>query len=90
MPFMARHRPIIGITVDIEGEQSRLKRSYAELVSRAGGLPIALPCRIECADDYAKLCQGLIFTGGDDPDMAQWGLPTHPQAKAVDPARQAF
>ncbi len=87
---MAESRAVIGITADAEGERFFLSRSYAELTASAGGLPVILACRSDCVRDYLELCDGFILSGGDDPDMAQWGLPMHPKAKAIDPERQEF
>jgi putative glutamine amidotransferase len=90
MPVMAAQRPRIGITADVEGPAYRLRRSYAELVARAGGAPLILPCREDCVDSYLELADGFLLSGGDDPDMRPWGLPLHPKAKLIDPDRQAF
>jgi len=83
-------RPLIGITPDVEDGRYRLSTAYAEMVERAGGLPVVLPALAARAADYVARCDGLILSGGDDPDMVQWGVPMHPKAKAIDPERQAF
>jgi putative glutamine amidotransferase len=88
MTVMAVRRPRIGITADAEGPDFRLRRSYAELVSRAGGTPLILPARPECTEAYLEICDGFLLSGGDDPDMRQWGRPLHPKAKPIDPQRQ--
>jgi putative glutamine amidotransferase len=90
MAIMAARPLCIGITADVEGSAYRLSRSYAELVSRAGGTPLILPCRPERIDAFIELCDGFLLSGGDDPDMRRWGLPLHPKAKPIDPERQAF
>jgi putative glutamine amidotransferase len=83
-------RPIIGITADATAEKYLVGRSYAEMAARAGGVPVILPCLIECVDDYVRRCDAVILTGGGDPILTRWGVPMHPQAKPVDPDRQAF
>jgi putative glutamine amidotransferase len=90
MPMMASQRPRIGITADVEGAVYRLSRSYAELIARTGGVPLILPCREECVDAYLEMCDGFLLSGGDDPDTRRWGVPLHPEAKLIDPERQAF
>lgn len=42
------------------------------------------------AADYAQVCGGFVFTGGLDPDTAEFGEPMHPKARKADPLRQAF
>ncbi len=64
--------------------------SYAAAVTAAGGLGVLLPCETARADEYARLCDGIVLTGGDDPIMEHWASVTHPAAKKIDPRRQAF
>jgi putative glutamine amidotransferase len=87
---MTASAPIIGITADVAGDRFTLGRRYAELVSGAGGTPVILPCCPERIGGYLRLCAGVILSGGDDPDMTQWDVPTHAKATPIDPARQAF
>jgi putative glutamine amidotransferase len=90
MAKMAARRPRIGITADVEGPDFRLRRSYAELVSRAKGTPLILPSRPECIEAFLDVCDGFLLSGGDDPDLRQWGQPLHPKARPIDPERQRF
>lgn len=83
-------RPIIAITANVQDDTYRLSRTYAGLVVQAGAVPLILPPRVECLGAYVGLCQGFIFSGGDDPRMEAWGIPTHPKATPLDPERQAF
>jgi putative glutamine amidotransferase len=64
-------RPRIGLTLDAEppGGYSKLpwyalRENYFSAVTRAGGLPIALPHEVELADAYLDFLDGLIVTGG--------------------------
>lgn len=60
------------------------------MVWDAGGLPAILPV-LPCAEaELLQHCDGLILTGGDDPNMEQWGVATHPRAKRIHADRQAF
>jgi putative glutamine amidotransferase len=73
--------PVIGITLDSEepGSYSKfpwyaLRENYAGAVSRAGGLPLALPHEEDRADEYLNLIDGLLVTGGNfDVDPALFG-----------------
>ncbi|MCP3902980.1 MAG: phosphoglycerate kinase [Planctomycetes bacterium] len=87
---MASSRPRIGITPDVENDRFQLGRAYARAVARAGGVPLILATTPDAVDVYVDLCDGFILSGGDDPDMGQWGIPMHPEAKPIDPDRQAF
>jgi putative glutamine amidotransferase len=73
--------PVIGITLDCEesGSYSKfpwyaLRENYATSVSRAGGLPLALPHVTDRAEEYLNLIDGLVITGGNfDVDPALFG-----------------
>jgi len=73
--------PVIGITLDSEqpGSYSKfpwyaLRENYIEAVSRAGGLPLALPHEEAWVDKYLSLIDGLVITGGNfDVDPALFG-----------------
>lgn len=82
--------PLIGITTDLVDDRCRVAASYATRVREVGGLPVLLPCVPQCAAEYARRCDGIVFSGGDDPIMEQWGSTTHPLATKVHPRRQAF
>ncbi|SLN32987.1 gamma-glutamyl-gamma-aminobutyrate hydrolase family protein [Oceanibacterium hippocampi] len=74
-------RPVIGITLDSEsaGGYSNLpwyavRQNYCDVVSSAGGLPLALPHEPDAAAAYGELIDGLIITGGAfDVDPALFG-----------------
>ena len=73
--------PVIGITLDSEeaGGYSKfpwyaLRENYATAISKAGGLPLALPHEVDRADEYLDLIDGLLITGGNfDVDPALFG-----------------
>jgi putative glutamine amidotransferase len=88
-------RPVIGITCDnwtlppdrrLYGVGVR----YVKLIAEAGGVPIVLSQFADLAERYAELCDGVVFTGGDDVCLDAWGEPPHPACKLMDPQRQAF
>jgi len=88
-------RPIIGITVD-NRDNSRasgtyeVATAYGRAVTRAGGSPILLPHEIECVEHYLAICDGLVLTGGVDPDSEPRGQALPPLARRMDPTRQTF
>lgn len=82
-------QPRIGITADVEPERLALRHGYVECVERAGGIPIVLPPTCTDPERLLEVCDGLILSGGDDPDMTAWNEPMHAEARAIDPRRQA-
>jgi len=84
--------PIIGITTDIIPYNGRERHAapvtYARAVRAAGGMPVLLPPG-DGIDQIIHRVDGLVLTGGDDPIMEAFGVPTHPAATKVRPERQA-
>ncbi len=81
-------RPVIGITLDHDRARERYELSYAavEAVRAAGGEPVLLPFT-----DTATLpdfIDGLVLSGGNDPDPGAWGETWHPTCNPVDPRRE--
>ncbi len=61
------NNPLIGITLDREGEYVRVKRQYHEAVVKAGGIPVLVPFE---NDPFliANTIDGLLIPGGGDID----------------------
>jgi putative glutamine amidotransferase len=88
-------KPLIGMTSDRRPNASGVAMyesnpSYSRAIIRAGGVPVILPQDPALAESFASLCQGLVFTGGNDAHTQTFGAPMHPQAQPVDPRRQDF
>ena len=87
--------PLIGITVDnrdntVSSGRYESSITYSRAVARAGGLPVLLPHVAEIGEPYVAACDGLVLTGGVDPRTEDFNEPTHPEARPMDPRRQAF
>ncbi len=91
-------RPLIGITLDSEeaGGYSNLpwyalRENYSQSITRAGGLPVALPHEPEQAEAYLDHIDGVVITGGAfDVDPAIFGAEQrHPTVTTKD-RRTAF
>jgi putative glutamine amidotransferase len=92
----------VGITADVTetapsnppGGAARLRTTcpltYAQAVANAGGVPVLLPPIEALAAQHAAACDAFVLTGGDDPTMEAFGVPTHPKATPMHPARQAY
>lgn len=84
------HRPVIGVTADLNADRATVGVAYARMLDRAGALPVILPCLPDRVDELLDLCDGIVLSGGDDPIMTHWGVPMHPKATPLDATRQAF
>ena len=84
------HQPVIGITLDLSDHRYSARPHCVQAVAAAGGVPVLLPCLTEHAGRFVDLCDGIILSGGDDPIMETWGIPTHELAKPIAPQRQAL
>lgn len=87
-------KPLIAISGDVESEPelvARIKLSYVEAVSRAGGIPLMVPPG-DAGDVPALLerVDGVVLSGGDDIDPRARGVALHPLAEPMHPRRQAF
>ena len=96
---MSRMRkPLIGITVDNKdaatADASGTYEShvrYSACVAKAGGVPVLLPQEPDLVDEYLRLCDGILFTGGNDARVDElYGEALHPKAKPVSARRQEF
>lgn len=96
------NKPLIGLTTTvmsintIETQNENVDtivvyNKFAETVRDAGGIPVVIPMgKPEEADYYAKLCDGIIFTGGEDISSITYGEEPHPQVKKVNKHRDDF
>jgi putative glutamine amidotransferase len=96
------NKPLIGLTSTvmtintIETQRESVDtivvyNKFAETVREAGGIPIVIPLgKPESAEYYAKLCDGIIFTGGEDISPIGYGEEPHPQLKKVNKHRDDF
>jgi len=82
-------RPIIGITLDREGEYLRVKHHYHEAVNRAGGLPLYVPFGIDTSS-VAEVIDGLLISGGGDIDPSLFAEEPHPAIKPASRERTDF
>lgn len=81
--------PVIGITVDIEGEYLRVKHYYSEAVIRVFGIPLLIP-PVGDPLSYAEKIDGLLISGGRDVDPSYYGEAMMPQVKPVPRQRSNF
>lgn len=83
-------KPIIGVLplFDKEKDSYWMLPAYFKGVEQAGGLPVMLPLDgTEDCERLLELCDGLLFTGGQDVDPALYGEPVEEFCKELCPAR---
>ena len=80
----------IGITVDMNDSSYSSRHGYAEMVARAGAVPILLPCHVASIPEYLAICDAFGTTGVDDPNMEAFGVTNHPRATLIEARRQDF
>jgi putative glutamine amidotransferase len=95
-------KPLIGLTSTImsintiETQNENVDtivvyNKFAETVREAGGIPIVIPMgKPEEAEFYANMCDGLIFTGGEDISSITYNEEPHPKVKKVNKNRDDF
>ena len=92
------NRPVIGITLDSEdpGGYSNmpwyaLRENYSQSITKAGGLPVALPHEVEQAEAYLDQIDGVVITGGAfDVDPAIFGANQRHATVTTKDRRTAF
>ncbi len=82
-------RPIIGISMDRDGEYLRLKHHYSSAILSAGGIPVLIPPGGEPLR-YVPFLDGLLIPGGGDMDPSYYSEKPRPGAGSVPRQRTDF
>lgn len=84
--------PLIGITCPEDETAGRLylPHAYWRAVAAAGGTPVLLPPAGAAVDNLAERLDGLLLSGGGDPDPWHFGEEPRPGLGAVTPERDRF
>lgn len=87
-------KPVIGISGNYQGENNSFwfKDFYVNSILEAGGVPVLLPSVTdeELLEDYFRVCQGFVLSGGGDLDPVYWGEFPDPGCGEIDPLRDRF
>lgn len=68
-------RPLIGITMTTDRRTTQrefVNKAYLEAIDRAGGIPVPIPNTANGLE-VARVCSGLLFSGGGDIDPSYYG-----------------
>ncbi len=85
--------PLIGITCGWREDEKRhhLHDEYVQVVYEAGGIPVLLPTgKADLAESYYEYIDGLILSGGGDPDPVYYGEEPLRGIREITPARDDF
>ncbi len=85
-------QPLIGISVNVDGETSRLHQAYIQSILDAGGVPLLIPATTD-ADalrEAVERIDGLLLSGGSDVDGRYFGEETLAGITDVNPLRDAY
>ncbi|MCI9569566.1 MAG: gamma-glutamyl-gamma-aminobutyrate hydrolase family protein [Lachnospiraceae bacterium] len=66
-----------------------LNHNYAQIVQRAGGVPLLAVDR-NCVEEYADMADGLLLSGGRDVDTRLYGQEPHCDCLSEDAERDAL
>lgn len=94
-PSMASDRPpLVGITADVAHDERgrprhQVRSTYVDAVVAAGGVPVLLPACAPSRELALERLDAVVIIGGDDVDTRPFGIPLHPEARVMDPSRQA-
>jgi len=83
------NNPIIGITMDMEGEYYRIRTDYSAAITKVGGMPIFLS-PLEDVVSYAEVIYALLIPGGRDINPSYYYEEMLPQVKPVPHERSDF
>ena len=86
-------KPIIGIISDVDVDfVSSVKNDYVKAIEASGGTPILLPYskKSETSDSFIELCDGFLFSGGNDIEPIRYGEETKPNCGAIQLNRDDF
>jgi putative glutamine amidotransferase len=83
------NKPVIGITMDLQGEYLRMKSDYSAAITRAGGIPVFLPPSVN-TESYAETIDALLIPGGRDINPSYYREEMLPQVEPVPHERSDF
>ncbi|WP_067728042.1 gamma-glutamyl-gamma-aminobutyrate hydrolase family protein [Oceanobacillus damuensis] len=93
---MKKKKPIIGLTssildIEVKGEVNpavHTNHQYVKAVTEIGGIPIVIPVSNEdMAKEYIDICDGLIFTSGEDVDPSRYNQEPEEELQEINFAR---
>ena len=91
-----KKKPIIGITssimdLKVKGEINpavHTNHQYVKSVTEIGGIPIVIPVsNADLAEEYVSICDGIIFTSGEDVDPSRYNQDPSEELQKINFAR---
>ena len=90
--LLMAEKPLIGINCAFSQDKVLNLYDYVNAIEEAGGIPLLLPDPIseDILDGYAKLLDGVLFTGGMDIPPESYGQKLGPKTHVMDKIRFNF
>ena len=87
-----KDHPLIGISVNIDAQTSRLHEAYIRSILDAGGIPVLIPAMDDASalQEIVKSLDGLLLSGGADIDGCYFNEPTLEELTEIDPERDRY
>ena len=85
-------RPLVGITTYApesvrfgvwDMPAALIPLTYVRAIEHAGGRPLLVPPQEDAIEETLDALDGLLFSGGEDIEPAQYGAEPHPETKGV-------
>ncbi|OGW53348.1 MAG: hypothetical protein A2Y81_03515, partial [Nitrospirae bacterium RBG_13_43_8] len=76
------NKPVVGITMNVEGEYYRIRRDYSAAITKAGGMPVFLSSLVN-TEPYAEMIDALLIPGGRDVNPSYYHEEMLPQVELV-------
>lgn len=86
-------KPIIAILTPVDDERSvNLLNTYSSAIERSGGTPIIIPYTEseDTLNEYVRLCDGVLFSGGCDIEPERFGEKTKETCGNIQKYRDAL
>lgn len=86
------NNPVIGISVNIDSQTSRLHEAYINSVLNAGGVPVLIPATddADVLREIVNRLDGLLLSGGSDIDGRYFGEETLEELTDVSQERDTY
>lgn len=91
---MADKKPLIALTPSFykDSQAQAVYMRYVKAIERAGGVPLVIPMTADegIQAQVAALCDGALFTGGDDIHPSYYGCCLHEHCGELTPLRDEY
>lgn len=83
-------KPVVLVVPCMDGNKICVNNDYAFAISRCGGIPIISMYDIDLIDNYLKIVDGILLSGGGDINASNFGENNHEKVSDIDERRDYF